>query len=159
MNDYVPHNLPTLSEVLHRPISGPVSLANLRVFMLQNNCIEILNFLEEAKGYRESYCAICVQLGPISHHSIQRPEVQELLILWRHLVLTYILPGSSRGIDITNHERDQFAAVSSMVIPPSPNILDSPVRRLEQLLADAIFPAFLSNQCENMFVRGRTLMF
>lgn len=34
MNDHVPHNLPTLSEVLHRPSSGALSRGTLSAFML-----------------------------------------------------------------------------------------------------------------------------
>lgn len=148
INDLRLMDPPTLGNVLQGSSSGSYSLENLRIFMLQNHCLELLNFLQEAEGYKESYYAVFVQLGPITHHSLQRPEIRELVILWRHLALTYIFRGSPHEIIITDTERERFSAMSSGLFPPPPYILNSTVERIYQVLANTIFPAFLYRQSE-----------
>lgn len=148
MSDPGPPSSPTLNDLLRNSTLGTYSLECFRAFLVQNHCLELLNFLQEAEGYRESYFAVCVQLGPISHHSCERPEVEELLVLWQHLASTYILPGSSQEIDVMNYERNYLPTGWPMT-PPPPDVLDSVVRRLENLLGDDILPAFLYNQSEN----------
>lgn len=152
MSDHELPNFPTLSDVTHRSVPGSYSLENLRTFMQQNRCVEILDFLQEAEGYKESYYAVFIQLGPITRHSIQRPEVQELRILWRHLALTYLSPGSSREVIVTDGEWDQFSTMS-WILPPPPYIMNSTVERSRHTLAHTIFPAFLNYRWQE--IEGR----
>jgi hypothetical protein len=152
MNPNPAHRLPSLGEVLNGAAKPPFTLDRFRLFLYHNHCVEILNFLESAKRYRESFASCEVQSGYLSWGSHCRPEVELLRWLWQSLLSTFILPGSSQEVDISSEERIRLLAYQSPMIPPAPCLLEPIVRRLYDQLDEEIFQAFLEsqNQCSEI---------
>jgi hypothetical protein len=73
--------LPTLGEVLNGKAPPPYTPDDLRFFLNRNHCVEILDFLEQAKNYGRTYAAVHIQFGNLSYYSLGRPEVGLLLQL------------------------------------------------------------------------------
>jgi hypothetical protein len=142
------HRLPSLGEVLSGAAKPPFTLDRFRLFLHHNHCIEILNFLESAERYRESFASCEIQSGYLSWGSNCRPEVELLRWLWQSLLSTFILSGSSQEIDLSNEERICLLAYQSPAIPPAPCLLEPIVRRLYDQLDEEIFQAFLASQSQ-----------
>lgn len=135
--------LPALAEVLNGSAPPPYSLDNFRAFLCHNHCIGILNFLQCAKGYCEIFASVEVQIGHLSHGSSGRPEVELLWRLWRSLLSTFLLPGSSQEIDLSTNERTSLLAYRNAAIPPPPYVLEPLARRLYEHVEERMLPAFL----------------
>lgn len=143
MDDDPSQRNPTLEATLNGTAAQPYFLGNFRSFLSQNNCAEILDFLEEAKRYRESYSSIDVQLGHLSYNSSGRPEFELSLGLWQRLLSTFVLPRSSQEIDLTSDERTYLLGLKYTIIPPPPFVIESVVARLNDRLEETMFPTFL----------------
>lgn len=74
------------------------------------------------------------------------PEDQHLRMLWHRLLTTYVSPGAPREINLLSEVRDTPLRHVNIVTPPPPEILDSAVKCIHELMEESIFLPFLSNQ-------------
>lgn len=136
---------PSLEQVLTNAAPAPYTLSAFMAYLSQNHCLETLEFILEAKRYRESFSAVTRQLGEFPSSTTDGPECQHLCMLWQRLLTAYILPGSSREINVTSDVRDNILRQANLTTPPHPNVLDVAVKLTHELMEESIFMPFLNS--------------
>jgi len=139
------HRPPSLGEVL-RGITRPPLPSDFDFIYIVNHCIEILNFLESAKRYRENFASCEVQSDYLSWRPNCLPEVELLRWPWQSFLSAFILPRSSLEVGVSTEERVRLLAYQNTVIPPAPCPPEPIVRRLYDQLGEEIFQLFLASQ-------------
>jgi len=135
---------PTLNEVLANTAPPPYTLSAFMAYLSQNHCLETLEFTLEAKRYRETYESLADRLG-VSTIPADVPESQHLRMLWQRLLMAYIVPGAPREINLSSEVRDEVLAHRNAITPPAPEMLDSAVKRIHDLMEESIFLPFLNS--------------
>ncbi|EKV08365.1 Regulator of G protein signaling superfamily [Penicillium digitatum] len=135
---------PTLNEVLANIAPPPYTLSAFMAYLSQNHCLETLEFTLEANRYRDSYHALAERLGSDAMDS-ECPETQHLRMLWTRLLTAYIFPGSPREINLSSEVRDALLQYTNVPAPPVPEILDSAVNRIHDLMEESIFLPFVNS--------------
>ncbi|KAJ5195082.1 uncharacterized protein N7498_008520 [Penicillium cinerascens] len=135
---------PTLNEVLANSAPPPYTLSAFMAYLSQNHCLETLEFTLEAKRYRETYEAVADRLG-LSVIPADVPESRHLRMLWQRLLMAYIIPGAPREINLSSEVRDEVLSHRDATAPPAPEILDSAVKRIHDLMEESIFLPFLNS--------------
>ncbi|KAJ5852000.1 Regulator of G protein signaling superfamily [Penicillium soppii] len=135
---------PTLDEVLANVAPPPYTLSAFMAYLSQNHCLETLEFTLEANRYRESYYAIIDRSGP-NALAAESSESQHMRMLWQRLLAAYIFPGSPREINLSSEVRDALLQYSNVSAPPNPEILDSAVKRIHDLMEESIFLPFINS--------------
>ncbi|KAJ5157488.1 uncharacterized protein N7482_008588 [Penicillium canariense] len=136
---------PTLNEVLANTAAPPYTLSAFMAYLSQNHCLETLEFTMEANRYRDTYDALAARLGPNGLADPHTPESQHLRMLWQRLIMAYILPGAPREINLSSEVRDALLRYRDVITPPTPDILDSAVKRIHDLMEESIFLPFLNS--------------
>ncbi|KAJ5987641.1 hypothetical protein N7522_011889 [Penicillium canescens] len=146
---------PTLDEVLNNTTPPPYTLSAFMKYLSQNHCLETLDFILEAKRYRESYKSLV--------ESAREPTVTtncsasiNLSQLYQLLLKTYVLPGAPREVNLPVNVRDDLLQHKITSTPPSPETLDPAVRSIHDLMEGSIFFSFL-NRPSIFFHRDATL--
>lgn len=135
---------PSLNDILANTAPPPYTLSAFMAYLSQNHCLETLEFTLEAKRYREAYEALVERLGADAITS-DTPESQHLRMLWQRLLMAYILPGAPREINVSSEVRDRLLAYRDVAMPPTPDTLNSAVRRIHDLMEESIFLPFLNS--------------
>jgi hypothetical protein len=143
---------PTLDEVLNNTTPPPYTLSAFIKYLSENHCLETLEFILEAKRYRESYKS----LDEPARESTNCPESIHLSLLYQLLLKTYILPGAAREVNLPVNVRDDLLRYEITSTPPSPETLDPAVRSIHDLMEDSIFISFL-NSLSIFFYRDAVL--
>jgi hypothetical protein len=135
---------PTLDEVLNNTTPPPYTLSAFIKYLSQNHCLETLEFILEAKRYRESYKSLD-EPARESTVTTNCPESINLSLLYQLLLKTYILPGAAREVNLPVNVRDDLLRHKITSTPPSPETLDPAVRSIHDLMEDSIFISLLNS--------------
>ncbi|KAJ6084680.1 hypothetical protein N7499_004309 [Penicillium canescens] len=95
----------TLDEVLNNTAPPPYTLSAFIEYLSQNHCLETLEFILEAKRYREGYKSL-VESAEKSIETINSSASSNLSKLYQLLLATYILPGAAREVNLSVNVRD-----------------------------------------------------
>ncbi|BCR87285.1 regulator of G-protein signaling domain-containing protein [Aspergillus chevalieri] len=142
MNSSFYHIHPKLDDLLDDKAPYPYTLSALIAFLSKTHCLEILEFVLEARRYRNSF-------QRMGDHSSRRT----LHLQWQRILQMYIIPGAQREINISDGIRDDLVATESKPkkqedYPPDPTLLDSALQEMYDLLHDSILLPFLRS-CVN----------
>lgn len=105
-------------------------------FLIRSPCIDLLDFISEAKAYRDIYRAS-------SDHNQSIIRAPALVgKQWKCLMGTYILPGSPNEINLPGYIRAHLLALADATVsPPNPETLDPAVGyAYKALTEDALIP-------------------
>ncbi len=136
---------PTLNQVLANSAAPPYTLSAFMAYLSQNHCVETVEFTMEANRYRNTYGTLSVRLGPDALTNPDTRESQHLHMLWQRLLTAYILPGAPREINLSSEVRDALLRYRDVTTPPTPDTLDSAIKRIHDLMEESIFLPFLSS--------------
>ncbi|KAJ5610416.1 hypothetical protein N7510_007135 [Penicillium lagena] len=135
---------PTLDEVLNNATSPPYILNAFIKYLSQNHCLETLEFILEAKRYRESYRSLVEPAGESIVTTNSSASIN-LSMLYQLLLTTYILPGAAREVNLSVNVRDALLRHKNLSTPPRPETLDPAVKCVHDLMEDSIFVSFLNS--------------
>lgn len=135
------HLRPKLDEILNDTAPVPYTLGTFIAFLAQNHCLEVLEFILEAKRYRKTYDWLqdhgkaCGEDG--AHE-------ERLRTVWDRIIDTYIESGAPREINVPNETREELLEYTKTndSIPP-PSLLDNAVQHMHELLRESILIPFL----------------
>ncbi|KAE8153032.1 RGS domain-containing protein [Aspergillus avenaceus] len=134
------HLRPKLDEILNDTAPVPYTLGAFVAFLSQNHCLEVLEFILEARRYRKTYDWL--------EQNDNKDEEQQLRLRrqWDRILETYIETGSSHEINVPDDTRQELLdhGQKSEHIPP-PNGLDKAVHHMHELLRESILIPFLRN--------------
>ncbi|KAB8238268.1 hypothetical protein ETB97_008314 [Aspergillus alliaceus] len=135
------HLRPRLDEILDDTAPVPYTLGTFIAFLAQNHCLEVLEFILEAKRYRKTYDWL--QHQDKTFHEEQAPE-ERLRRVWDRIIHTYIECGAPREINVPNEIREKLLKHTENhdSIPP-PSLLDGAVHHMRELLRESILIPFL----------------
>ncbi|KAJ5343473.1 hypothetical protein N7541_008019 [Penicillium brevicompactum] len=134
----------TLDEVLNNTAPPPYTLSAFIEYLSQNHCLETLEFILEAKRYREGYKSL-VESAEKSIETINSSASINLSKLYQLLLATYILPGAAREVNLSVNVRDALLRHKDMSTPPLPETLEPAVKSIHNLMEDSIFVSFLNS--------------
>lgn len=138
MNSSFYHIRPKLDDLLDDKAPYPYTLSALIAFLSKSHCLEILEFVLEARRYRNSF-------QRVGNHNSRRT----LHLQWQRILQMYIISGAQREINISDGVRDDLVATESKPnYPPDPALLDSALQEMRDLLHDSILLPFLRS-CVN----------
>jgi hypothetical protein len=135
---------PTLDEVLNNTAPPPYTLSAFIEYLSQNHCLETLEFILEAKRYRESYKSLVESAGESIETTNSSASIN-LRTLYQLLLTTYILPGATREVNLSVNIRDALLRHKNMPTPPLPETLDPAVKSIHNLMEDSILVSFLNS--------------
>jgi hypothetical protein len=136
---------PTLDEVLNNTTPPPYTLSAFINYLSQNHCLETLQFILEAKRYRESYKSLVEIAGDSIILTSNSSAILNLRKLYQFLLTTFILPGADREVNLSVNIRDALLGYENMSTPPLPETLDPAVKNIYDLMEDSIFVSFLNS--------------
>lgn len=139
---------PSLNDVLHNTAPHPYTFNSFTAHLSRRHCLEILEFILEARCYRDSY-----ETTPLADESLissNRPKSWILLELWQQLLSTYIIPGSPRELNLRSNIRCGLLGHHNPEKPPAPTALDAAEKEMHELLSHSIFPSFLNDSISNI---------
>ncbi|KAJ6041511.1 regulator of G protein signaling domain protein [Penicillium canescens] len=119
----------TLDEVLNNTAPPPYTLSAFREFLSQNHCLENLEFILEAKRYREGYKSL-VESAEKSIETTNSTASINLSKLYQLLLEAYILPGAAREVNLSVNVRDTLLRHKNMSKPPLPETLAPAVKNI-----------------------------
>lgn len=142
MNSSFYHIRPKLDDLLDDKAPYPYTLSALIAFLSKSHCLEILEFILEARRYRGSF-------QRVGDHNSRRT----LHLQWQRILQMYIVSGAQREINISDDIRDDLVATESKTTkkedyPPDPALLDTALREMRDLLHDSLLLPFLRS-CVN----------
>ncbi|KAE8139229.1 RGS domain-containing protein [Aspergillus pseudotamarii] len=135
------HLRPKLDEILNDTAPVPYTLGTFIAFLAQNHCLEVLEFILEAKRYRKTYDWLQdhgKKCGEDEAHE------ERLRRVWDRIIETYIESGAPREINVPNETREELLSYTKTYgsVPP-PSLLDSAVQHMHELLRDSILIPYL----------------
>ncbi|KAF7596970.1 hypothetical protein BBP40_011336 [Aspergillus hancockii] len=135
------HLRPKLDEILNDTAPVPYTLGTFIAFLAQNHCLEVLEFILEAKRYRKTYDWL-QDHGKVCSEKHGQPE--RLRRVWDRIIEEYIQTGAAREINVPNEIRQellQYHETHDSI--PHPDILDCAVQHMHDLLRESILIPFL----------------
>lgn len=139
---------PTLDDVLNNKPPPPYNLRAFTKYLSQNHCLENLEFILEAKRYRQRYESL-VEAPEESRVTTYSSRIS-LSMLYQFLLTTYILPGAPREVNLSVNVRDALLRYRNMSTPPLPETLDPAVKSIHDLMEDSIFFSFLNSSSTDL---------
>lgn len=138
MNPTLYHLRPKLDDILNDTAPYPYTLNAFITFLSQIQSLEILEFVLEARRYRQHFH----HLLAFSEDSHQKHILRQQ---WQRILQSHILPGASREINIPEHVRHELLASvpGENDDPPNPVFLDPATQQMQDLLHDSILVPFL----------------
>ncbi|KAB8074920.1 RGS domain-containing protein [Aspergillus leporis] len=135
------HLRPKLDEILDDTAPVPYTLGTFVAFLAQNHCLEVLEFILEAKRYRKTYDWL------LQHDKLyceEQGQPERLQRVWDRIIETYIESGAAREINVPNEIRGKLLEYSKThdSIPP-PDALDCAVYHMHDLLRESILIPFI----------------
>lgn len=128
----------TLEAILSNQSPEPYTLKAFLDFLTLHHCLETLNFISEAKIYRDAY----IVYSTLADNENTVPNSTRIKQQWECIIATYILPGASSEINLPSYIRDPLLShTDEIVFPPSPKRLDPAVDHIYEVLKeDALMP-------------------
>ncbi|KAL4891038.1 RGS domain-containing protein [Aspergillus ambiguus] len=148
VNDTINHavqgsrELPQFDDVLNDIAPHPYTLNTFKSYLEKNHCSEFLDFIIDLREYSERYKSANCR---IERSTPQCDESKYLVGLWRRLVSIYIVPGSSREMNLSSEEREQLLQYMDDMIPPPPSFIEDVVKRVYDTFQSSVFVLFLSS--------------
>lgn len=137
---------PTLDEVLNNTAPPPYTLSAFISYLSQNHCLETLEFILEAKRYRENFSSVePAKDSLVTKLNNSTKDTINLSLLYQILLETYISPGAEREVNLPVKVRDDLLRNKIISTPPLPETLDLAVRSIHDLMEDSIFVSFLNS--------------
>jgi hypothetical protein len=131
--------LPTiLEDILSDKAPRPYTADAFFDFVSCRHCTESLDFIVRVHDYYEQYA----MLQPSFHQMTTRQNAR-LGGEWRHLMGTFIAPGSVKEINLPSTIRNQLLSHNPIVSPPRPENLDSAFCHISEMLSHNILIPFL----------------
>lgn len=140
-----PTRFPTLDEVLRDTTPPPYDLEAFTTYLSQSHCLETLDFINETERYREDYTFLVDREHELTLTSSSL-AIKHLLMLYRLLLTSYVLPGAPCEINIPVEMRDALLRHKDSAIPPHPDILDPVLKTMHELMEHSIFVSFLNSR-------------
>ncbi|KAE8350322.1 RGS domain-containing protein [Aspergillus coremiiformis] len=133
------HLRPKLDEILNDTAPIPYTLGTFIAFLAQNHCLEVLEFILEAKRYRKTY-----EWLEDPNKICSEEQAQQERRVWDRIIHTYIRSGASREINVPTETREELLGYTEThdSIPP-PSLLDDAVHQMHELLRESILIPFL----------------
>lgn len=138
---------PSLEQVLTNTAPPPYTLSAFMAYLSQNHCLETLEFTLEANRYRDTFNAVAQRVG---EYFADSSESQHVRMLWRRLLMAYILPGAPREINLSSDVRDNILRQADANTLPHPRVLDVAVRLTHELMEESIFMPFLNTHSSSV---------
>ncbi|OOQ86469.1 hypothetical protein PEBR_21211 [Penicillium brasilianum] len=145
----MPPSRSTLDDALSGQSSGPYTYNALLEFLTQGHCMETLNFISEAKSYRDLY-----SLYSISVDSCNLIRDTTLVAKqWKRLISTYVSPESPSQINLPDDIREQLLEPGDAILsPPNPERLGLAIDYAYEIITeDALLPFTSSLQAEDTY--------
>ncbi|KAF9890276.1 hypothetical protein FE257_006190 [Aspergillus nanangensis] len=143
-----PRHWPQFDDVLNGVSPHPYTLDEFKAYLVKNHCSEFLDFILDVRDYNEKYISSLPVPGSI--HQQQQEEEGEaeaaaewLLTVWQRIISVYILPGSSREMNLSGEERDKLLQYADERVPPSPCSIEEAIKGIYESFRASIFIAFL----------------
>jgi hypothetical protein len=134
-SDVLSPRRPTLKEVLNNTASPPYTLAAYTAFLSEQHCLEMLQFVTEARDYVDA-CKEYADHVDAGYF--------DLLKRWKRIMNVYVRPGAPREIDISAEYRvylTEWPAEASDSPPPSV-VLEQALKRTYGLMMDSTYIPF-----------------
>ena len=135
-----------VDDVLNDNAPYPYTLSAFIAFLSDNHCLEILEFIFEARRYRHDY----------QNHSLDDSHRDVLHQQWLRLLQTHIVTGAAREINITDTVRgellDPVPGLKAQdqeqrddTLCPDPGLLEPALKQMHDLLYDSIIQRFITS--------------
>lgn len=136
--DMSPSSRTTLDDILSDQSSGSYSYNALLDFLTQGHCMETLDFISDAKLYRNTYTLYSISVDNCDLIRDTTLVAQQ----WKRLISTYVFPESPCQINFPDHIREQlFEPGDPIVSPPNPERLDLAIDYAYEIITeDALVP-------------------
>lgn len=134
----MPSSRTTLEAILSNESPEPYTLNAFFDFLNLHHCLEALDFISQAKIYRDAYTLY----STLADNENIVPNSTHIKQQWECIIATYILPGSSSEINLPSYIRDPLLSLTDVtVLPPNPKRLDPAVDHIYEVLKeDALMP-------------------
>jgi hypothetical protein len=144
-----PSSRTTLDDILSDHSSGLYSYNALLEFLTQGHCMETLNFIADAKSYRNTYTLYSISVDSCDLIRDTTLVAQQ----WKRLISTYVFPESPCQINLPNHIREQLLEPSDAIVsPPNPERLDLAIGYAYEIITeDALVPFVRSLYTEDTY--------
>lgn len=135
---------PTLNEVLHNTSPPPYTLSSFMAYLSMMHSLETLEFLLDASRYRSIYqqTFLSPDSFPIQPSA---PDTERVKVMWLRLIDAYVRPGGSREVNLPSDIRDTLLRSPCQYTPPPPEILDSSVNHIYNLMRDGVLASFIAH--------------
>ncbi|KAI9761173.1 MAG: hypothetical protein M4579_001220 [Chaenotheca gracillima] len=130
---------PTLSEVLSNTAPPPWTLTAFMAYLSQNHCLETLEFTMDAGRYRSHYNEMAV----LENGSSQGRDFVRML--WQRLLDAYITQNGPREVNLPSNVRDRILSLPNDFAPPPPEVLDTAVKIVYELMEESVLVPFLNS--------------
>ncbi|KAL9058534.1 MAG: hypothetical protein Q9162_001689 [Coniocarpon cinnabarinum] len=150
---------PNLAQILADEAPPPWTLEDFTAYAARNLCLENIEFIQDARRYKMAYETIVGSLGmetgtDPSLPNQSRPaiprmnsaQMERLRELWTRLMINYIAPSSPKEINLTADIRAGLLPHNKQQMPPSPNLLEPAIKKIEQLIEESILFTFLNEK-------------
>ncbi|KAH6873656.1 RGS domain-containing protein [Thelonectria olida] len=135
--------MPLLANIISDLSPDPWTLYDFTVYLSSNDCLETLQFFQDASRYR--YCYAEIVGGNRTPWVSVRCDYDYLRALWEDLLENYILPNGQREVNLPSEVRDRLLGFCSSDLLPHPSELDDAVKIVRELIEDSILPGFLNS--------------
>lgn len=133
---------PNFNQILSGNASEPYTLESFVDYLSQNHCIEILDFLSDAKTYIEAYRASAPDICATKMTSDSRRLGKQ----WKSLMSTYIMRAAPDELNLPEYIRAALLdRANVMILPPSPATLEPAIRYAHELLTESALLPFIQS--------------
>lgn len=133
---------PNFNQILSGNASEPYTLESFVDYLSQNHCIEILDFLSDAKTYVEAYRASAPDICATKMTSDSRRLGKQ----WKSLMSTYIIRAAPDEINLPEYIRAALLdRANVMILPPSPATLEPAICYAHELLTESALLPFIQS--------------
>jgi hypothetical protein len=137
---------PSLEDILGARAPAPFDLAAFLAFAECNHCVEAVEFLMAAEGYRAAY-------NNSSSNDVDNNKERALWTAWADLVDTFIRPQGAKEVNLTcqarsgllrlDAEQRQSLDSQQLVRAPNPTALDHSCDVVREMVKDNLYLAFV----------------
>ncbi|KAF9891694.1 hypothetical protein FE257_003706 [Aspergillus nanangensis] len=133
---------PQPEDVLAGSALEPYTFESFVDYLSQDHCIEILDFLSDAKVYIDTYRASAASIRGTKMTS----ESQRLGKQWKTLMSTYIAPGAPDELNIPESISASLLDNTDVIMkPPSPTKLEPAIRHAHKILTESALIPFIQS--------------
>jgi hypothetical protein len=134
---------PNLSEILSGQSRSPWTLDAFIVYLCHNHCLETLQFLDDAKHYRQNYDNLS-SISPGGQIALGGEQSAHMKKHWQRLIQTYIQQNGPREVNLPSDVRDGIFLQDISLLPPHPSALNTALENVYELMEESIIVPFLS---------------